>query len=66
MVQGLDTRALAIYSPILDQLSLVEERLRDLADSSIPELEPLLEHTLSHGGKRVRPALTLLASNICP
>lgn len=66
MVQGLDTRALTIYSPILEQLSLVEERLRDLADSSIPELEPLLEHALSHGGKRVRPALTLLASNICP
>lgn len=66
MVQGLDTRALAIYSPVLEQLSLVEDRLQDLADTSIPELEPLLEHALSHGGKRVRPALTLLASNICP
>jgi geranylgeranyl pyrophosphate synthase len=66
LVQGLDTRALAIYSPVLEQLSLVEDRLQDLADTSIPELEPLLEHALSHGGKRVRPALTLLASNICP
>jgi len=66
LVQGLDTRALAIYSPILAQLSLVEDRLQDLANTSIPELEPLLDHTLSHGGKRVRPAVTLLASNICP
>ena len=66
MVQGLDTRALAIYSPILAQLSLVEDRLQNLANTSIPELEPLLDHTLSHGGKRVRPAVTLLASNICP
>ena len=66
MVQGLDTRALTIYSPILEQLSLVEDRLQDLADTAIPELEPLLDHALSHGGKRVRPALTLLASNICP
>ena len=66
MAQGLDTRAQTIYSPILTDLSLVEDRLRDLADTSIPELEPLLDHALSHGGKRVRPALTLLAGNIFP
>ena len=66
MAQGLDTRAVTIYSPILEELSHVEDRLRDLADTAIPELEPLLEHALSHGGKRVRPALTLLAANIFP
>ena len=65
-MQGLDTRAISIYAPVLDQLSLVEERLRDLANTSIPELEPLLEHALSHGGKRVRPALTLLAADSFP
>ncbi|MDE2781170.1 MAG: polyprenyl synthetase family protein [Chloroflexota bacterium] len=66
MVQGLDTRAISIYSPILEELSLVEDRLQDLANTSIPELEPLLDHALSHGGKRVRPALTLLAASIIP
>lgn len=66
MVQGLDTRVLSIYSPILEQLALVEDRLRSLADTSIPELEPLLDHALSHGGKRVRPALTLLCASIRP
>ncbi len=66
MAQGLDARAVTIYSPILEELALVEERLQDLAQTSIPELEPLLEHALSHGGKRVRPALTLLASSIIP
>ena len=66
MAQGLDARALTIYSPILEPLALVEDRLQDLADTSIPELEPLLNHTLSHGGKRVRPALTLLAASITP
>jgi len=66
LVQGLDTRAISIYSPILEELSLVEDRLQDLANTSIPELEPLLDHALSHGGKRVRPALTLLAASIIP
>ena len=66
MAQGLDTRAQAIYLPILAELSLVEDRLHDLANTSIPELEPLLDHALSHGGKRVRPALTLLAGSIFP
>lgn len=66
MAQGLDARAVTIYSPILDKLALVEERLQDLAQTSIPELEPLLDHALSHGGKRVRPALTLLASSMIP
>ena len=66
MAQGLDQRAITIYNPILQELSLVEDRLQDLASTSIPELEPLLDHALSHGGKRVRPALTLLAANIFP
>ena len=66
MAQGLDARAATIYSPILEELSLVEDRLHGLANTPIPELGPLLDHALSHGGKRVRPALTLLASNIFP
>ena len=66
MAQALDTRALTIYSPILAELSLVEDRLQDLASTSIAELGPLLDHALSHGGKRVRPALTLLAGNVFP
>lgn len=66
MAQGLDERAITIYSPILKELSLVEDRLHELASTSIPELEPLLDHALSHGGKRVRPALTLLAASFFP
>ncbi len=66
MAQGLDRRAVTIYSPILKELSLVEERLHGLASTSFPELDPLLDHALSHGGKMVRPALTLLASKVLP
>ena len=66
MVQGLDQRAASIYAPVQDQLVQVENKLKALSDTTIPELEPLLDHVLSHGGKRVRPAMTLLSSNFFP
>ena len=66
MVQGLDQRAASIYAPVRDQLIQVENKLKALSDTTIPELEPLLNHVLSHGGKRVRPAMTLLSSNFFP
>ena len=66
MVQGLDRRAVTIYLPIREQLALVEAKLRELSHTTVPELEPLLNHALSHGGKRVRPALTLLAASFYP
>ena len=66
MVQGLDQRAASIYAPVQDQLVQVENKLKALSDTTIPELEPLLNHVLSHGGKRVRPAMTLLSSNFFP
>ena len=66
MVQGLDQRAASIYAPVRDQLVQVENKLKALSDTTIPELEPLLNHVLSHGGKRVRPAMTLLSSNFFP
>jgi geranylgeranyl pyrophosphate synthase len=66
LVQGLDQRAASIYAPVQDQLVQVENKLKALSDTTIPELEPLLNHVLSHGGKRVRPAMTLLSSNFFP
>ena len=66
MVQGLDQQAIAIYAPVQEGLAQVEDKLLALRDTTIPELEPLLNHVLSHGGKRVRPALTLLTANFFP
>lgn len=69
MTAGLDQQAAAIYAPVRAELAQVEAKLLALSDTAIreiPELAPLLNHVLSHGGKRVRPALTLLAANFFP
>jgi geranylgeranyl pyrophosphate synthase len=66
LLTGIDQRAVAIYAPIQARLNQVEERLRGLDDEAIPDLHGLLDYVLSSGGKRVRPALTLLASDFYP
>ena len=50
-----------IYSPIQEDLENVERSLEEIADSGFPLLAQLLGYTLKNGGKRIRPALTLLA-----
>ena len=66
MIKGVDAQAATVYAPIQDDLRLVEERLLTLTKTSIPQLIPLLDHTLTGGGKRIRAALTLLASGFYP
>ncbi len=66
MIKGVDAQAATVYAPIQNDLRLVEERLLTLTKTSIPQLVPLLDHTLTGGGKRIRAALTLLASGFYP
>lgn len=63
MLKGLDEQIASIYAPIRDRLRLVEDRLRGLARTERPHLEPLLDYVMTNGGKRIRPAITLLASD---
>lgn len=49
-----------IYEPVRDGLAIVEERLRQLSKTDSPALNELLQHVLNQGGKRLRPALTLM------
>ena len=51
----------SIYEPIQQELLLVEENLVQVARAAPQEIVELLEHVLKDGGKRMRPALTLLA-----
>ena len=69
MLYGLDERTAAIYAPVLDGLESVDAKLRGLASqaSAAPEdLRPLLDYVAESGGKRIRPAVTLLASHSYP
>lgn len=51
-----------LYAPIREELSAVEAILRREAASRFPEVDPLLRHSFRLGGKRLRPALLLLAA----
>ena len=66
MLKGLDERAANIYAPIQGQLANVEDRLRGLSDTDAPYLDKLLDYVLVNGGKRIRPAITLLAADFYP
>ena len=66
MIKGLDAQAAIIYKPVQEELLAVEQKLLSLAQTSIPQLKPLLDHALAGGGKRIRSALTLLSSKFYP
>ena len=57
---------LAFYACIQDDLTQVEEKLRGLAKVGFQELGTLLSHVFHTRGKRIRPAITILASRLHP
>jgi geranylgeranyl pyrophosphate synthase len=59
-----DLNAVTFFSPVQEQVKLVEERMRAQADESHPDLRAALEHLLAAGGKRIRPTLGLLVGNM--
>jgi len=59
-----DLNAVTFISPVIQEIKLVEERMRSQADESHPDLRAALEHLLTAGGKRIRPTLSLLVGNM--
>jgi geranylgeranyl pyrophosphate synthase len=59
-------QAISIFEPVQEGLARVEETLKNVAKLRFPFLSELLGHVFDTGGKRVRPAVTLLASNFHP
>ena len=66
MLHGLDQRTASIYAPVQEGLAQVEEKLRSLAETEVSPVQPLLQYVTDVGGKRVRPAVTLLAAQFHP
>jgi len=66
MLHGLDQRTTSIYAPVQEGLTKVDDKLRSLADTEISPVQPLLQYVTDAGGKRVRPAITLLAAQFHP
>ena len=58
--------AAEIYAPVRERLDRVEAKLADLADVKFPFLSGALSHVYGSAGKRVRPAVTLLAAAFHP
>ena len=54
----------SIFQPVEQELLLVEEGIKAVADVEYPWLSGLLDYIVNSGGKRIRPALTLLAGKI--
>jgi len=54
----------SFFTPVQEQVKLVEDRMRAQADKTHPDLRAALEHLLSAGGKRIRPTLGLLVGNM--
>ncbi len=50
-----------IYQPVLPQMAMVEDKILEVANEAPTDLVEQLSYVLKNGGKRLRPALTLLS-----
>jgi octaprenyl-diphosphate synthase len=55
----------ALYALIQDDLKRVDTLILDRVKSEIPLIHDIARHIIASGGKRIRPALTLIASQLC-
>jgi geranylgeranyl pyrophosphate synthase len=59
-----DLNAVTFFSPVTEEIKLVEERMRTQANNSHADLRAAVEHLLAAGGKRIRPTLGILIGNM--
>ncbi|MCC6237677.1 MAG: polyprenyl synthetase family protein [Dehalococcoidia bacterium] len=63
-VAPLPSSARSLYGPVARDLPLVDEMLKSIAQVDNDWLRRMLEHAVSGGGKRMRPAIALLAGRL--
>jgi geranylgeranyl pyrophosphate synthase len=56
----------SIYKPVQSQMADLELKLDGVIEDAPPDLAAMLAHALKGGGKRLRPALVLLAGSVYP
>ena len=66
MIEAVDSRIRHICEPVQDGLDQVAAALQSLASKASPAETTLLQHALAGGGKKLRPALTLLSASFHP
>ncbi len=54
----------SFFTPIQDRIQLIEDKMRERPDGHHPDLYAALEHLITSGGKRVRPAVALLTGGM--
>lgn len=54
-----------LFAPVAEDLAEVERRLQRTVETRAPRIAEVAAHVLGSGGKRVRPALLLLAHRLC-
>jgi len=59
-------KTIPLLEPLADDLELVECKLHEIPQPEQPQLTAVLNHLLGSGGKRLRPALALLAGRFYP
>ncbi len=61
---GTSVTPIEFFEPVRDDLAVVEAKMRETMDGQHEALSAATEHLLASGGKRVRPALTLLTARM--
>jgi geranylgeranyl pyrophosphate synthase len=56
-------KTIPLLEPLAADLELVERKMREPVHPQYPQLTAVLDHLLDSGGKRLRPALALLAGS---
>lgn len=54
----------AFFNPVQESIHSVEVKMRSAANGYNPDLKAALDHLLSSGGKRIRPAVALLTGRM--
>lgn len=66
MLDKMESHVRFIYEPVQEELAQVEQKLRQLSSNAAQPMTGLLEHVMDTSGKKVRPAVTILASKFHP